>query len=397
MKFQHDEIVEHSDADLVLRTLERYFREISLETVRTGDQLVVYGLGPSFRTMNHNDKTIVLATPQLSATMVHTEANFLASALMGDVPQEDIVRSKIERMFESLKAELNSGAVSHQKAPSALQASEPVSVGSANADVSHIAKDSPSPPVEAEQISTLPTGDTRDLGDLPERPSIDQQPEPKIDEPVLPPPRHSAVMPSLAEMEDVPAKRRWPAVLLLLILLLGGGGYFLRHRYSFQSLYASMSGGQAASTAVKENAAANIAPSTPPLTNSEPPAPAEMPRDIKAWVEVWAAAMRTGDAQAQMAFYATPLNRYFLTPDVSREQLLKDKQSEIESRQGVWTFKAEHVVVENETPTSAVVVFIKHIIVGLPSSAIKEQHIKTQLKLKLVDGNWKITSERAIY
>ncbi len=121
-----------------------------------------------------------------------------------------------------------------------------------------------------------------------------------------------------------------------------------------------------------------------------------MPRDIKAWVEAWAAAMGTSDVESQLSFYATPLDRYFLSAGVSKEQLLKDKQSEIDSRKGPITFKAEKVVVEKETPTNAVVTLIKHITVELPSSTIEEQHLKTQLKLKLVDGGWKITSERII-
>lgn len=121
-----------------------------------------------------------------------------------------------------------------------------------------------------------------------------------------------------------------------------------------------------------------------------------MPKDIKAWVQVWAAAISTRDVQHQLSFYATPLDRYFLTPDVSSEQLLKDKQAEIDDRKGVWTLKAEDVVVQKETATNAVVVLIKHVTEELPSSRVREERIKAQLKLKLVDGSWKITSERTI-
>jgi ketosteroid isomerase-like protein len=121
-----------------------------------------------------------------------------------------------------------------------------------------------------------------------------------------------------------------------------------------------------------------------------------MPKDINAWVQAWAAAISTHDVQQQLSFYATPLDRYFLAPNVSREQLLKDKQAEIDGRKGVWTLKAEDVVVQKETATNAVVVLIKHITAELPSSSVKEERIKAQLKLKLVDGSWKITSERTI-
>lgn len=107
MRFQFSEIVEHPDPDLVLHILEHCFRDISLEAVHSGDQLTVYGVGPSFRTMNRNDKTVLRASRQQSATIVHAEANFLASALMGDMPQDTVVRSKIEQAFRCMKAQLN--------------------------------------------------------------------------------------------------------------------------------------------------------------------------------------------------------------------------------------------------------------------------------------------------
>ena len=120
------------------------------------------------------------------------------------------------------------------------------------------------------------------------------------------------------------------------------------------------------------------------------------PEDIKVWVEEWSAAMRTRDAEAQVSFYADPVDRYFLTPGVSRKELLREKQSDIESRNGLWAFKAEDVIIQRQTGSSAIVLLTKHIMIKSPSSSIREQHIKTQLKLKLVDGNWKITSERTL-
>ncbi|MEO6816922.1 MAG: hypothetical protein ABI177_09485, partial [Edaphobacter sp.] len=67
-----------------------------------------------------------------------------------------------------------------------------------------------------------------------------------------------------------------------------------------------------------------------------------------------------------------------------------------DDRKGLWTLKAEDLVVQRQTPKTAVVYLTKHIIVELPSSTIREERIKAQLKLKMVDGEWKITSERTI-
>ncbi len=408
MKLLFDEIVEHPDADHVLRTLEHFLREVSLETVRTEDELIVYGLGPSFRTMNPKDKTTVRATSQPSVTMLHTEANFLASALAGDVAQDEIVRSKIERAFESLKAELSYGAVSRPITARTLPSAKPAASSAVVEAVPAIATASTPAPVEVEEISPVPIESTPDA---PQKAFIEAKPEPqpkakpktepdpKIEEPVLAAPRRSAPVPSAVTIEEAPVRKRRSAILLvlpLLILLLAAAVYFLQRPHSSQSLSAAKSEGHTASSSL-ENKAAAPAPARPTVAVTPPqPVPAAMPTDIKAWVQAWAAAMRTRDVQAQLAFYATPLDRYFLTPNVSREQLLKNKQAEVDDRKGLWTLKAEDLVVQRQTPKTAVVYLTKHIIVELPSSTIREERIKAQLKLKMVDGEWKITSERTI-
>jgi ketosteroid isomerase-like protein len=199
-------------------------------------------------------------------------------------------------------------------------------------------------------------------------------------------------------MEEAPVKKRRSAILLvlpLLILLLAAAFYLLQHGGS-QSLSAAKAEPHTASPSQDSKA---IAPVPDPPASAVAPvqsAPATMPTDIKDWVQAWAAAMSTPDVQAQIAFYAPTLDRYFLTPNVSREQLLKDKQAEIDGRKGVWTLKAENVVVQKQTPTNTVVYLDKHIVVKLPSSTIREERLKAQLKLKMVDGEWKIISERTI-
>jgi ketosteroid isomerase-like protein len=428
VKLLLDDIVEHPDADCVLRTLEYFLREISLEIVRTEDELIVYGLGPSFRTMNPKDKTIVRATSEPSATTLHTEANFLASALAGNVAQDEIVRSKIERAFESLKTELSNGGASRHTVARALPTIEPTAPGPAIEAVPPIAKAIASAPVEVEETSPAPIDRTPDAVETtpievrpepqsePEPrpqpkpkiegkpyPQVQQNPTPRIDTPILAAPPRSAPVPSALTMEEAPIRKRRSAILLvlpLLILLLAVGFYVLQHHGASQSLSAATPEGQTASTAVESKAAAPApAPAPDPPASAAtpaPPAPATMPTNIKAWVQAWAAAMSTRDAQAQLAFYSTPLDRYFLTSNVSKEKLLKNKQAEIDARKGTWTFKAEDLVIERQTPKTAVVYLNKHILVKLPSSASREERIKAQLKLKMIDGAWKITSERTV-
>lgn len=413
MKLQLDEIVEHPDVDLVLRTLERLLREVSLETMRDRDELTVYGLGPSFRTMNRNDKTIVQAASRPTATALHIDANFLASALVGDISQGDIVRSKIERAFTSLRTELNCDVISSDLNSSKTdsetsQADEPVPVASVDTMAPIIAEitspapvdvePEPLPPVEHEP--SIPARPATESSVAPQpRSEPEPKPESKSDEPVLIAARQSvsALPPTkIGEVSDKKARSITLLLLPVLVLLLVVAGYFVQRRAALQNLLASKSEVQASVPSAEDTAAAKVPPAPPAPAVSAPPVPAAMPRDIKAWVEAWAAAMGTSDVESQLSFYATPLDRYFLSAGVSKEQLLKDKQSEIDNRKGAFTFKAEKVVVEKETPTNAVVTLIKHITVELPSSTIEEQHLKTQLKLKLVDGGWKITSERII-
>jgi ketosteroid isomerase-like protein len=406
---------------------------VSLETVRTEEELIVYGLGPSFRTMNPKDKTTVRAISHPSATTtLHTEADFLASALVGDTAQDEIVRSKIERAFESLKTELSYGAASRLIAARALPPVEPAAPSPVVAVVPAIAKASTPAPVEVKETSPAPIESAPDAMQVPalvakpkpqpettpkpqpnSQPNskIDVKPEPrvepkpasKIDESVLAAPRRFAPAPSAVTMEEAPVRKRRSAILLvlpLLILLLAAVFYLLQHPRASQSLVAAKAEGHTASASTENKAAAPTpapAPAPPsPAVTPAPPTPAVMPTNIKAWVQAWAAAISTRDVQTQLGLYATPLDRYFLTPHVGREQLLKDKQAEIDDRRGVWTLRAEDVVVQTQTPTHAVVFLTKHITVELPSSTIREERIKAQLKLKMVDGQWKITSERTV-
>ena len=210
-------------------------------------------------------------------------------------------------------------------------------------------------------------------------------------------------------MKAGPAEHKRSAVLpltLLAALILLCAGYLLQHRNPIGNLFPLKNLTQHATPDADQPAAkqTNSAPlhgaltqSSSPSTQSSHPPTTAGPEDIRAWIEDWAAAMGTRDPEAQVSFYADPVNRYFLTPNVSRSKLLREKQSDIESRSGLWTFKAEKVEIQRQSESNAIVLLTKHITVKPPSSSsIREQRIKTQLKLKIVDGNWKIISERTL-
>ncbi|HZY62800.1 MAG TPA: hypothetical protein VFE38_09760 [Edaphobacter sp.] len=528
-------MVEHSDADQVLSALERHFGDDALEVVRNGNQLTVYGLGPSYRTMNRSDRTIVEVTPNHTGTIVRVDSQFLASALMGTMAQDTVVRSKIERVFQSVREQLRTESIAPVRPPMAAKPSpsvetvRPIAPPSESELRAKEAGPLSAPPVVTEQkpkslyaqlkealpeIRTVPVDTsapttplatqsvneqnkeslgkaamsgstalpiTRPPSVSPEKPSLTETqtklptPAPTssmtakekpaetarvapklqitdtpsnttsvpvsdaISKPVqadaeskktIPPqvsvPVHwaetakpadeavtSAATPSfLIEDDQVPRKRSMllPFAVMIVLLVALASYFALRHRSALKNFFipgsseqvisASNAGSVAPATPVTPNAMSTAEPTVTTkktsTTEKVEPSASESSQDVKEWIKAWAAAMRTRSAQTQVSFYADPVDRYFLRSAVDRDQLLKDKQAEIDKRQGTWTVDAENVVIASETASDAVVRLTKHITQEAPPGIIREWHIRTQLKLKRINGNWKITAEQTL-
>jgi hypothetical protein len=107
MKFEIRETIKNPDPEVVLRALEMCSREISDDVTRFGDQITVRGLGPSPRSKNKNDNTAFRVSAENGETVILGEVNFQASALLGDTSQEDVVRSKLDDLFEQMKAQID--------------------------------------------------------------------------------------------------------------------------------------------------------------------------------------------------------------------------------------------------------------------------------------------------
>jgi ketosteroid isomerase-like protein len=107
MKFEICETVETTDHEMVLRALELCSREVSSEVVREGDRIMVHGLGPSPRAKNVHDTTVFCVNAEDDKTVINGEVSFQASALLGDQPQGDVVRSKLDELFSQLKAQID--------------------------------------------------------------------------------------------------------------------------------------------------------------------------------------------------------------------------------------------------------------------------------------------------
>jgi hypothetical protein len=95
VKFELTEIVAVANPDEVLRVLEQQLRFVAGDVVRTKWQVTAYGIGPSPRTVNRRDTTVIEGHAVEGTTVLQVSVTYQASALLGNAPQDDIVRSKI--------------------------------------------------------------------------------------------------------------------------------------------------------------------------------------------------------------------------------------------------------------------------------------------------------------
>src|ERR1700754_416735 len=107
MKFEVRETVKNPDPEVVLRALEMCSRDVSSDVVRDGDGITVRGLGPSPRSKNKHDIAMFHVNVENGEAVIVGEVNFQASALLGDASQEDVVRSKLDDLFEQMRAQID--------------------------------------------------------------------------------------------------------------------------------------------------------------------------------------------------------------------------------------------------------------------------------------------------
>ena len=117
--------------------------------------------------------------------------------------------------------------------------------------------------------------------------------------------------------------------------------------------------------------------------------------DPAKWLQNWAEAMRGTDAALLAQYYADPVNRYYLQSHVSRARVMADKQATMAKREQPWTVQLDNVQVLDRTPSTARVLLIKHFSMGRGAAA-RQVRWPTQLRLKMIDGRWEITSEQTL-
>ena len=389
MKFNISETIDATDTQRVLRVLETCLREVSTDATASDREIVLRGLGPSPVSINPRDVAVFRLRPEGGKTVIDGDITFIASALLQNSSQEDIVRSKLDRIFDRVKMELDTQPIE----PAATDEQQPVV---ASAVTERAAESVPQPAVAIEE----PPPATR-LVDAVK--SID-------------PPRAAAPLFSAyhrqTEPEDFSAGngRRiaaWMAAIVVFLLVGASLVYYrtrvhdlllvLRSKAAYIAQSAAATGPETSSVApaTTEDQHSQIPKDQPPQTpNEEQPTPSVVgTADIRTWLENWAAAMRSRDAVAQSAFYAGTLDRYMDRHNVSRDAVAKDREATMRMRKGLWTMRIEDIVIERQTNSEAKVHLVKHFIDKPADSETLESSVPTQIVLKRIDGRWKITSE----
>jgi ketosteroid isomerase-like protein len=409
MRLEISETIPTPNPETVLRALEAYSRDVSGEVIRLGHQLTLRGLGPSPSSKNLHDTTVLSVSTQNNATVIHGEANFQASALLGSASQHDVVRSKLDRIFDKVKTQLDLESMMQAKPPAQPEPPAPQMFAQP------ISVPTPAPHAVIPFVTTIPTE------------TIPIAPEPEPTPPPVEQLQPSTIAPYITEQQWLLSPKRqpdpaieeedlstgkpwgqWLAGFAIAILLTAAAFFFTRHdRITQRSITSTPA---ATHTPVPQPPPAPAATTTQPAPattttaatiSPAPPAPVATPvttqplPDPKVWLHSWADAMQTRDAAAQAAFYADKIDFYMGQHDVGRDAVQRDRAATINIRKGLWTMTPEDVEVLDQTPTQATIRLTKHFTHDpQDGSQPMEWSVPAELILKPVDGTWKISSER---
>lgn len=431
MRIQTSEMMSTSDAEMVLRVLEWSFRDVSVEVVRDGSRITVRGLGPSQRTMNRNDIAVVEVVCENHRTVIRVDITYQASALLGGISQDELVRSKLERVLDRVKQELGTDRVRVEDVPwlaDLVSEPEPGIEPEPMIQPDYVFHQEHT--VKAEHGGEPETrGNPEYLVEIEparaEEPAVESEPvpEPQPEAPLVPPvvtetvpaeaavekPATSSASSSRVEIpmfqtfhpEDTRTPKRW-GLLATVASMLAAVGLFVAWPYLVGLVHERLNPSSTAEESVVGDTMEGTKLSVDKVPLHEPDAitlttqnaSIHSESDPKVWLESWADAMRGQDAGAQAAFYADPVEHYALKSNVSNADVWLDKKNAIQGRPSGWTVTLEDVVVEPRPDESMRVRLTKHISSQPGGGRVSDQFIHSQLKLRKIDGQWKITSEQ---
>jgi hypothetical protein len=388
VRFQTSKTIHAEDSELVLSILETCLRELSLDSVRSGTEIALHGLGPSPRVINRTDTTILRVESKEDQTVITADVSFQPSCLLSDTPQELVVESKLDHIFDQVKGEIE---FAQRRRPSRSQFSTTSSQTRFSAAVI------PSPQFE----EPPPKTEVSYFAELPEAKSTAPTMTLELEEEIKPIEDHGREERVLVEpgplkstwVEQAPARATQSGKTIRIIvptvvcvaLLIAGAFYHLRVPNKSVTLPSPVVG-----PAPPLNTASAL-----PDKSVVGPAPALVAShvDLRTWLEDLGSAMRTRDALAQSGFYADPVDNYLGKHNVSRAEILSEKQTAIQKRSGLWTVKLEKISLKPSSSDVVSVHLVKHYIAQTRPAQISEQFVPALLQLQRRGGQWKITSE----
>jgi hypothetical protein len=149
------------------------------------------------------------------------------------------------------------------------------------------------------------------------------------------------------------------------------------------------------SEAPQQQAPVPVENSNPSAAQPEVPQESEpVPTEVSRALDNWAKAYESNDATLIANCYADQVDRYFLRQNVSNafvhdymESWLKDHDSR------VIMFKIKDAAIYNQTPAYVQLRLVKEVVTKDSKGAV-ERFTPSELSLKRVAGEWKITGER---
>lgn len=195
-------------------------------------------------------------------------------------------------------------------------------------------------------------------------------------------------LPSFSQLEEDEAKGskllKWSAWAAAFVVLVLAPAVWL---------YLPRNPGNSTEPAPVQTAAPAVVAQPAPVQPPPPPPPGSE-EDPAAAVKDWESAMQSNDAAKQAAFYADPVDRYFLRHNLSNADVLADRQTQVASRKDGWMVAMERIKVKQQPDTTATVHLVKHFTIRQDGKLTSEWFVPSQLLLKRADGRWQITSER---
>jgi hypothetical protein len=375
MRFEFKETVQTSDHERVLRTLERCLQDVSTEIARAPRQITFRGLGPSSRVMNPKDTTVIVLEVENNNTIIDVHVNYQASSLLGETAQDEIVRQKLDCIFQQMKAR--------------LAAEEDLTTELPNDNIRALATLDP-PEIQATTNHQLTLSETPIMTDIVDDSAMDQS---ESESPAHLP---SELQPKPLFQGKQIGKSTYAIALLLSIMV---AFVTVRRVGTMRATPETELVIQPIAKSVNDRNSNRVAESVSGkakqlLQDSSGSRFDNHADDPHVWLMGWVAAMRSRDAAAQASFYADPTDRYLNDLHVTRYTLLNARRTAIANRRGLWTIKAEKITIKRSNGSSVDVRLVKHSIEQPGDSKIEERFVRTKLILKRVSGSWKITSER---